>query len=75
MNIFKKEAYIVQQKIIKDLAKNEVEGQPQWRSGLALPSAWGVILKTRDRVPRRALCMEPASLSLPLPVSLPLCHE
>ena len=45
-------------------------GQPQWRSGLAPPAAWGVILETEDRVPRRAPCMEPASPSLrPLSVS------
>ena len=40
-------------------------GQPRWLSSLALPSAQGLILKTRDRVPGRAPCMEP--------VSLPLC--
>ena len=38
-------------------------GQPQWPSGLALPSAWGVILETQDRVSRQAPCMEPASPS------------
>ena len=27
------------------------EGQPRWRSGLALPAAQGVILETLDRVP------------------------
>ena len=44
-------------------------GQPGWLSGLAPPSAQGGILKTPDRVPRRAPCMEPASLS----ASLSLC--
>ena len=38
-------------------------GQPRWCSGLVLPVAWGVILETLDRLPRQALCMEPASLS------------
>ena len=65
----------------KELAKetHEIEfkqlgsGQPRWPSGLALPLAQGVILETWDRVPRWAPCVEPASL--PLPVSLPLCHE
>ncbi|CAD7681054.1 unnamed protein product [Nyctereutes procyonoides] len=42
--------------------------------GLALPSAQGLILETRDRVPHRAPCMEPASpsacVSAPLSVSL-----
>ena len=36
-----------------------------------LPLAQGAILESPDRVPRRAPCMEPASL--PLPVSLPAC--
>ena len=42
------------------------QGQPQWCSGLAPPAAQGVILETLDRVPRRAPCMEPASLSMSL---------
>ena len=45
------------------------KGQPGWPSGLALPSAQGVILETRDRVPCQVPCMEPAS---PLPLSLSL---
>ena len=44
-------------------------GQPWWRSGLAPPAAQGVILETRDRVPHRAPCMEPASPSLSLCLS------
>ena len=52
--------------------KNGKGGQPRWRSGLAPPAAQGMILETWDRVPHRALCMVPASLLLPLPVSLPL---
>ena len=44
-------------------------GRPRWLSGLAPPSAQGLILETQDRVPHLA----PAwSLLLPLPVSLPL---
>ena len=38
-------------------------GQPGWLSGLALPSAQGLILETRDLVPRHAHSMEPASPS------------
>ena len=54
-------------------------GKPGWLSGLAPPSAQGVILETWDRVPRRAPCMEPASPSacvsaiLSLSLSLSLC--
>ena len=29
-------------------------GQPRWRSGLAPPAAWGVILETGDQVPHQA---------------------
>uniref|UniRef100_A0A8C0MN91 Nuclear receptor coactivator n=1 Tax=Canis lupus familiaris TaxID=9615 RepID=A0A8C0MN91_CANLF len=58
-------------------------GQPRWLSGLAPPSAQGLILETRDQVPRRASCMEPASpsacvsasLSLSLSLSLPLMNK
>ena len=48
----------------------EVTGQPQWRSGLALPAAQGVILETQDRVPCQALCMELASPSACVSASL-----
>ena len=44
------------------LLKKEL-GQPQWRSSLAPPAAWGVILETLDRIPHQALCMMPASPS------------
>ena len=47
----------------------EHSGQPGWLSGLALPSAQGVILETWDQVPRQVLAW---SLLLPLPVPLPL---
>ena len=47
-------------------------GQPGWRSGLAPPAGQGVILETLDRVPRQALCMEPASPSACVPASLSL---
>ena len=52
-------------------------GQPGWLSGLVPPSAQGVILKTQDRVPCQAPCMEPASPSACVSVSLSLCvsHE
>ena len=52
-------------------------GQPWWRSGLVPPAAQGVILETRDQVPRQAPCMEPASpsacVSASLSLSLSLC--
>ena len=48
-------------------------GQPRWCSGLVLPAAWGVILETRDAVPRRAPCMEPASPSACASASLSVC--
>ena len=38
-------------------------GQSRWLSGLALPSAHGMILESQDRVPCQAPCMEPASPS------------
>ena len=53
--------------------KIAVMGQPGWLSGLALPSAQGEILETRDRVPRRAPCMEPASPSACVSASLSVC--
>ena len=53
--------------------KKDELGQPRWLSGLAPPSAQGVILETRDRVPRRAPCMEPASPSACVSASLSLC--
>ena len=54
-----------------------------WLSGLAPPSAWGLILETRDPVPHQASCMEPASpsacvsapLSLSLSLSVCVSHE
>ena len=48
-------------------------GQPWWLSGLVLPSAQGVILEARDRVPRQAPCMEPASPSACVSASLSFC--
>ena len=47
-------------------------GQPRWLSGLAPPSAQGVILETRDRVPRQAPCMDPVSSSACVSASLSL---
>ena len=58
--------------------KNQESGQPRWLSGLAPPSAQGVILETGDQVPRQGPCMEPASpspASLPLSLSLCVSHE
>ena len=50
-------------------------GQPGWLSGLAPPSAQGLILETRDQVPRRAPCMEPASPSACVSISLSLMNR
>ena len=47
-------------------------GQPGWLSGLAPHSAQGVILGTRDQVPHRFPCMEPAFRSACVSVSLSL---
>ena len=44
-------------------------GAAVWR----LPLAQGVILETRDRIPRQAPCMEPASPSTCVSASLSLC--
>ena len=45
-------------------------GQPGCLSGLVTPLAQSVILETRDRVPRQVPCMEPASPSACVSVSL-----
>ena len=59
---------------IARMMKGIPQGQPRWRSDLALPAAQGVILETLDRVPRQALCMEPASPSAPVScLCLSLC--
>ena len=47
-------------------------GQPGWFSSLVLPSAQGMILETWDQGPRQAPCMEPASPSACVSVSLSL---
>ena len=63
----------------KILAQKRKKGQPQWLSGLPPPSAQGVILRTRDRVPPLAAYMEPASpsacVSALLSLSLSVSHE
>ena len=64
----------VQNKIV--LFINNIEiclGQPGWLSGLAPPSAQGLILETQDRVPHWAPCMEPASPSACVSASLSVC--
>ena len=43
--------------------RNTALGQLWWLSGLALPSAQGMILETLDQVSHQAPCMEPASPS------------
>ena len=48
-------------------------GIPGWLSGLAPPSAQGVILESWDQVPRWAACMEPASLPACVSASLSVC--
>ena len=52
------------------IKKINILGQPGGLSGLAPPSAQGLILKSQDRVPRRAPCMEPASPSACVSASL-----
>ena len=47
-------------------------GQPGWLSGLAPPSAQGVMLETQGQVPCQAPCMEPASPSACVSASLSL---
>ena len=48
-------------------------GQPGWLSGLAPPSAQGMIPETWDQVQGGAPCMEPASPSACVSASLFLC--
>ena len=48
--------------------RGSLGGAVVWR----LPLARGVILETRDRVPHRAPCMEPASPSTSVSASLSL---
>ena len=55
------------------ILKFAILGQPGWLSGLVSPLAQGVILETRDRVPRRAPCIEPASPSACVSASPSLC--
>ena len=54
------------------IIEKDCVGQPGWLSGLAPPSAQGMTLETRDRVPRQAPCMEPASPSACVSASLSL---
>ena len=60
-------------KLFKWVREGSLGGAAIWR----LPLAQGVILETRDRVPRQAPCMEPASpsayVSASLSLSLSLC--
>ena len=56
-------------KILKKKKRKEKKGQPGWLSSLALTSAQGVILETRDQ---SHVGLPAWSLLLPLPVSLPL---
>ena len=51
---------------MEDPIKNSKSGKAGWLSGLAPPSAQGVILESRDRVPHQAPCMEPACVSASL---------
>ena len=50
--------------------KANMAGQPGWLSGLAPPLAQGMILETRDQAPHQAPCMEPASPSACLCLSV-----
>ena len=59
--------------------KNKIGGTLGGSVVQRLPLARGVILKSQDQVPRRVPCMEPASpsacLSLSLSISLCLSNE
>ena len=55
--------------------KIQTRGQPGGLSGLVQPSAQGVILEPRDRVPYRAPCVEPASPSACVSASLSLMNK
>ena len=57
---------IVRHPVIKSLSVR----QPGWLSGLAPPLVQGVILGTRDPVPHWSPCMEPASPSACVSLSL-----
>ena len=52
--------------------KQKTTAQPGWLSGLAPPSAQGMILETQGRVPCRAPCMDPVSPSACVSASLSL---
>ena len=52
--------------------KNSAVGIPGWLIGLAPPSAQGMILESRDRVPYGDPCVEPASPSAWVSASLSL---
>ena len=54
------------------VARKWPAGQPGGLSGLAPPSAQDLILETRDRVPRQAPCLDPASPSACVSASLSL---
>ena len=69
INPFSKESWFL---LLENIFKNQDLGQPGWLSGLAPPSAQGMTLETQDRVPRQAFCMEPASPSASLPLSVSL---
>ena len=72
--------YLMYQKIL-ELESREAEtcikrsyGHPRWLSGLALPSAQGLILEIWDQVPGQAPCREPASPACVF-ASLSVSHE
>ena len=55
--------------------RKHIAGQPGWLSGLALPSAQGVILGTQDQVPHWVPRREPASPSACVFASLCISHK
>ena len=71
------------ERAIEKITEIKTKGQSGWFSGLALPSAHGIILETWDRVSRRAPYREPASpsacVSAPTPclltLSLPIMNK
>ena len=57
--------------LARNLTKGSLDGSAVW----CLPSAQGVVLESRDQVPHRAPCMEPASPSACASLSLSVSHE
>ena len=60
---------------LKAFLERKSLGQPGWHSGLAPPSAQGLVLETQDGVPHQAPYMEPTSPSASLSLCVSLMNE